>query len=182
MSRIEKLKVLLARVEQRRAEPRLIAVSNAGALPSANTNVAAARALELAPTARSRPEEPRASTPAPLQEAFAPTAPSSIPPPPPSTRSSSLPPMTRTPLPPPPSAAHSSSNSSVPPASNEPLSRANTEVLPAAQVPAAPTRIAPTPVTSTEPAVVATSAARIEAPKTFGELLERSLALRPKSG
>jgi hypothetical protein len=174
MSRIEKLKVLLARVEQRRAEPRLVAVSNASALPSANTNVAGARPLELAPSVRA----------APAQEPIAPTAPSSIPPPP-STRSSSLPPMTRTPLPPPPSTAASSS---VPPAhSSEPLSRAHTEVLPATQLPAAPppttpTRIAPTPVTAAEPAVFATSAARVEAPRTFGELLERSLALRPKSG
>jgi hypothetical protein len=180
MSKLDKLKVLLARVEQRRTEPRLVAVSNASALASANTNVAAqatAQAkiatLELAP-------KPAL---APIEEAFAPSAPSSIPPPPPvgerPSRQSSLPPVTSalsTVQPP---------SSTVPPsmlpapqlAPPEPIGRASTEVLPATAIPIVPS--APAPFDS---AVRVTSPARIDAPKTFGELLEQSLALRPKSG
>ncbi|MDB4986827.1 MAG: hypothetical protein JWN04_2005 [Myxococcaceae bacterium] len=188
MSRIEKLKVLLARVEQRRAEPRLVAVSNASALASANSNLApAARGrepqLELA-TPVSRAPEGAARAPArpTIEQAIAPLAPSSIPPPPtdlngldserPAARSSSLPPLPRTPIPPPPS-------STVPPAvaASEAHGRAPTEVLPSA-----PLRIAPAPAAPFDSAVRATSAPRVEAPKTFGELLEQSLALRPKSG
>ena len=175
MSKLDKLKVLLARVEQRRTEPRLVAVSNAGGLASANTNVAAqatAQAkiatLELAPK----------PTLTPMEEAIAPSAPSSIPPPPPS-RQSSLPPVASalsTAQPP---------SSTVPPsmlpapqfAPPESLGRATTEVLPATAIPIVPS--APAPFDS---AVRVTSPARIDAPKTFGELLEQSLALRPKSG
>ncbi|MDB4972497.1 MAG: hypothetical protein JWN48_838 [Myxococcaceae bacterium] len=184
MSRIEKLKGLLARVEQRRAEPRLVAVSNA-AQPSANTNVAAARArespLELAPRPALQPSE----------QAIAPNAPSSIPPPPvaapadraglgserPAARSSSIPPLGRTPLPPPPS-------STVPPSLATPaFAPAPSEQRPAGELqPAQPVRISPLPVTASDSAVRVTSTPRIEAPKSFGELLEQSLALRPKSG
>ena len=174
MSQIDKLKVLLARVEQRRAEPRLVAVSNAATQPSANTNVAslasapAAAASPRAPQLELAPKQPARS----VEEAIA-SAPSSIPPPPAAARPPSLPPLGRTPFPPPPS-------STVPPPvqqAAEPLARTPTEVLPPV-----PLRIAPNPPAQLEPVVRATSPSRIEAPKTFGELLEQSLALRPKAG
>jgi len=149
MSRIEKLKVLLARVEQRRAEPRLVAVSSAGGQVSANTNVE--------PT---RTREPQLELAKPLPPVAQP--PSSIPPPSAaaSISTSSLPPVARTQAP----------SSTVPP------------VAPGEAQPTGPQRIAPQPVVPFDSAVRTTSAARIQAPKTFGELLEQSLALRPKSG
>jgi hypothetical protein len=199
MSRIDKLRGLLARVEQRRAEPRLVAVSGHGA-SSANTNVApVARTreapLELAPKVAVSRE---ASAPAPVAApaaaervvAVAP-APSSMPPPPlggPETKlHSSLPPPARTPAPADASQTGAPS-STIPPAANAPpaalsgaahdaQARSTTEILPAV-----PTRIAPSPALPFDSAVRVTTQPRIETAKTFGELLEQSLALRPKSG
>ena len=194
MSRIEKLKSLLARVEQRRAEPRLVAVSGGHALSSANTNRAtqsqpSLRAretpLELAPKPATTPAlaPPAMAPPAqPIEEAFAPSTPSSIPPPsiheaetklrsslPPPSRASQGPSSTVPPsaLPPPPQAA----------SLDRPAARSTTEVLPAA-----PSRIAPSPPLPFDSAVRVTSSPRLDVAKTFGELLEQSLALRPKSG
>jgi len=168
-SQVSKLNTLLARVQQRRNEPRLVAVG-VSAQTSANTNLATP-GLELAKPIPEAPKRP------PIEEVIAPTAPSSIPPP-----ASSMPPpaapMLRTPLP-----ASRPSTSTVPPAGPEHLGRAATEVLPAAELgPAAPLRVAPSPALPFESAVRVTSSPRVDAPKSFGELLELSLALRPKSG
>jgi hypothetical protein len=170
-ARVQKLHTLLARVQQRRNEPRLVPVG-VSAQASANTNLSS-RALELA---KPIPEQP---TLPPIEEVIAPTTPSSVPPP-----ASSIPPVLpplpamRTPLPP-----SKPSTSTVPPASHEQLGRATTEVLPAAApTPATPVRVAPSPVLPFDSAVRVTSSPRMDAPKSFGELLEQSLALRPKSG
>ena len=185
MSRVEKLKSLLARVEQRRAEPRLVAVSGGHAVSSANTNLVTSSQpslrpqtpLELAPRPAATPAQ---APPAPtaLEEAFASSAPSSIPPPSiyeaETRQRSSLPPPTLPPLGP---------SSTVPPsglqvaAAERPAARSATEVLPAA-----PSRIGPSPALPFDSAVRVTSSPRLDVPKTFGELLEQSLALRPKSG
>lgn len=174
-SQVSKLNTLLARVQQRRNEPRLVAVG-VSAQTSANTNLvglsAQAPALELA---KPLPQAPRLP---PIEEVIAPTAPSSIPPP----ASHLATPILRTP---PPASKPSTSTvpPGIPPASQEHLGRAQTEVLPAAELgPAAPLRVAPSPVLPFESAVRVTSSPRIDAAKSFGELLELSLALRPKSG
>jgi hypothetical protein len=172
-ARVQKLQTLLARVQQRRNEPRLVPVG-VSAQASANTNLSSP-ALELA---KPIPEQP---TLPPIEEVIAPTAPSSIPPPassiPPPPALPPLPAM-RTSLPP-----SKPSTSTVPPASHEHLGRATTEVLPAAEpAPATPLRVAPSPVLPFDSAVRVTSSPRIDAPRSFGELLEQSLALRPKSG
>jgi hypothetical protein len=191
MSRIEKLRSLLARVEQRRAEPRLVAVSGGHALSSANTNLATPAQpslrrdtpLELAP--RPTPTLAPSPTPSSLEEAFAPSAPSSIPPPPPSLHEPED--WLRSSLPPPPTLPPQGPSSTVPPAAlppgpqtlpaERPAARSATEVLPAA-----PSRIAPSPALPFDSAVRVTSSPRLDVPKTFGELLDLSLALRPKSG
>jgi hypothetical protein len=160
-ARVHKLNALLTRVQQRRHEPRWVSLG-VGA-PSANTNLAPP-ALELA--------KPAAS----IEEAIAPSAPSSIPP---AAAPSSIPPpaapLARTPPPPKPS------TSTVPP--SEHVARAPTEVLPVAEPsPAAPVRVGASPAVPFDSAVRVTSSPRIEAAKSFGELLELSLALRPKAG
>lgn len=176
MSRVEKLKALLAKVEQRRTEPRLVAVSGGNAISSANTNVGApavARrepALELAPRPAPVPAQPELPS---FEDVLAPP-PSSIPPPAPSVHEAET--KVRSSLPPPNTAARAPQatgpSSTVPPAA-----RSTTEVLPAA-----PSRIAPSPALPFDSAVVVTSSPRLDTPKSFGELLEQSLALRPKSG
>jgi hypothetical protein len=67
----------------------------------------------------------------------------------------------------------------VPPAAapSEAPGRSSTEGLPAA-----PMRIAPSPALPFDAAVRVVSSPRLDTPKTFGELLEQSLALRPKTG
>lgn len=194
MSRIDKLKTLLARVEQRRAEPRLVAVSGGHAVSSANTNVAAqaARLREAPLEAAARPAAAPTVSRELDEESF--TLPSSMPPPAmpardvaklgtstnrtheEQLRASSLPPPARTPLPPP------APSSTVPPSAQpahltDAQARSSTEVLPAV-----PTRIAPAPALPFDSAVKVTSSPRLDTVKTFGELLEQSLALRPKSG
>ncbi len=164
-TQVQKLQTLLARVQSRRHEPRLVAVGVAA--PSANQNLATPT-LELA--------KPLAS----IEDAIAPKIPSSLPPPrvpssipPPS----SVPPaVSRSPMPAKPS------TSTVPP-SQTVLGRANTEVLPAVEPPAAAAvRVASSPALPFDSAVRVASSPRIEAPKSFGDLLELSLALRPKTG
>jgi hypothetical protein len=168
--RIAKLNQLLARVEQRRQEPRLLSVAGLARDPAArseNTNVAA-----KAPAVRAVPAE----APDSFDEAFADlTGPSSMPPPAPAApvaaaavhvpseerASSSLPP------PAPVAAALGTS---------EPPQRSATEVLPAVQA-----RIPPSPALPFDSAVRVTSSPRIDAARSFGELLELSLSLRPKS-
>ena len=231
MSRIEKLKSLLARVEQRRTEPRLVAVSGGHGQSSANTNLATPAQsrrdtpLELAPKAPT----PALAPPPPffarapegalrpsIEEAFSPSAPSSIPPPsiheaetklrsslPPPTRSigpsSTVPPSAQPPVAPAsadlrsraeepraadlrsraeePRASDLRSRAEEPRASTHPAARSTTDVQPAV-----PSRIAPSPPLPFDSAVRVTSSPRPEPPKTFGDLLEQSLALRPKSG
>jgi len=182
MSRTDKLNALLARVQQRRAEPRLVAVSGGHALSSANTNLASPAArlreapVELSPKPALAPAARRELD----DETF--TLPSSMPPPAMPAREaaaklgSSLPPPPRTSLPPP------APSSTVPPSSQpahltDAQARSHTEVL--APV---PTRIAPASALPFDSAVKVTSSPRLETVKTFGELLEQSLALRPKSG
>ncbi|MEY4514175.1 MAG: hypothetical protein RLZZ450_6297 [Pseudomonadota bacterium] len=181
MSRVEKLKALLAKVERRRAEPRLVAVSGGHSLSSANTNLAApAVAKREAPLELARPPAPVQAQPESLSlESLAPP-PSSIPPPSVHEAETKL----RSSLPPPHTALRAplaaGPSSTVPPAATpieRPAARSTTEVLPAA-----PTRIAPSPALPFDSAVVVTSSPRLDTPKTFGELLEQSLALRPKSG
>jgi hypothetical protein len=189
MSRVEKLKALLAKVEQRRAEPRLVAVAGGAALSTANTNVASRRE---APLELARPPAPVAAAPEPLsfEDSLAP--PSSIPPPSVHEAETKL----RSSLPPPNVAARAPQttgpSSTVPPAAparprsdeapastpaERPAARSSTEVLPAT-----PSRIVPSPALPFESAVAVTSSPRVDSPKSFGELLEQSLALRPKSG
>jgi len=182
MSRVEKLKALLAKVERRRAEPRLVAV--AGHAVSANTNVAAPAVakqvapLELAPRPAPAPVPAYAEPPS-FEDALSPP-PSSIPPP--SVHEADT--KVRSSLPPPNTAARvpqvAGPSSTVPPAATpaeRPAARSTTDVLPPA-----PSRIAPSPVLPFDSAVLVTSSPRLDTPKTFGELLEQSLALRPKSG
>jgi hypothetical protein len=161
-TQVQKLNALLTRVQQRRQEPRLVPVR--GAATSANTNLAAPT-LELA-----KPIE----TPKPrIEEVIAARVPSSIPPP--AAASSIPPPSIRTPLPP-----RKPSSSTVPP--SEQLGRAHTEVLPAAEPgPVAGVRVAASPALPFDSAVRVTSSPRVEAAKSFGDLLELSLALRPKT-
>lgn len=189
MSRVEKLKALLAKVEQRRAEPRLVAV--AGHAVSANTNVAAPAAakqaapLELAPRPAPAPV-PAHSEPPSFDDVLAPP-PSSIPPP----SVHEAPTKVRSSLPPPNTAATparapqaSGPSSTVPPAATpaeRPAARSTTRST-TDMLPAAPSRIAPSPALPFDSAVLVTSSPRLDTPKTFGELLEQSLALRPKSG
>ena len=194
MSRVEKLKALLAKVEQRRAEPRLVAVSGGAAVSSANTNLATpAAARREAPLELARPpapaKVPTQPEPPTFEDSLAP--PSSIPPP--SVHEaetklrSSLPPPhvgARVPQAPTPSSpgprADEPRTSTIPPAqrpADRPAARSTTEVLPAT-----PSRIAPSPALPFDSAVLVTSSPRLDTPKTFGELLEQSLALRPKSG
>jgi hypothetical protein len=183
MSRVEKLKALLAKVEQRRAEPRLVAV--AGHAVSANTNVATPAAAKQAAPLELAPRPGPAAVPAHIEppsfeDVLAPP-PSSIPPP----SVHEAPTKVRSSLPPPNTAATrapqaAGPSSTVPPAATpaeRPAARSTTEVLPAA-----PSRIAPSPALPFDSAVLVTSSPRLDTPKTFGELLEQSLALRPKSG
>lgn len=164
-TQLEKLRALLARVEQRRAEPRLVSLPGGRPLESANTNVGAQSALpepELAPRAAPTLLEP------PL------AAPSSMPPPAPGADlPRSTPPAARSEPPPP---RPRTSSSIVPPAEAPAAQpRAATEVLPAA-----PARIPPTPPVPFDSVVRVASSPRLDAPKSFGELLELSLSLRPK--
>ena len=169
-ARVEKLRALLARVERRRAEPPLVSLPAARSVESANTNLGASAA-----------EAPVAAPRTPPTQPSLPPAPSSLPPPssmPPPARDAAL----RSPIPPPPPRSEPPAlrprgpSSTIPPL--EPGSsppRAPTEVLPAA-----PTRIAPSAPLPFDAAVRVASSPRIDTPKTFGELLELSLSLRPK--
>jgi hypothetical protein len=155
--RIAKLEALLARVECRRNEPRLVPLVR-GQLASANTNLTE-RAPPAAPAARIAPSPPT-PVPAPLEAAMSQLAmdsaarrASSLPPPP-----TDAPPRAATPLPP-----------------SVEVARAPTEVLPAA-----PVRIAPLPPAPFDAAVKVVSQPRIDAPRSFGDLLTLSLSLRPK--
>lgn len=198
-SRMEKLKQLLSRVEQRRAAPRLTAIAGAntgGAAVEARGPAREPHRPAAEPGAHLREvPPPAAQAPKPmtsLEQALNQEAPSSIPPPPPRgeardiTREqaiveararsegeapvpTSLPPTPEPPELKPP-------NSTVPPVSAEAVARAGTEVLPPV-----PARIAPSPAVPYDSAVQVVSSPRIDAPKSFGELLEQSLALRPRS-
>jgi hypothetical protein len=164
-TQVQKLNALLARVQQRRQEPRLVSVGVS--TPSANTNLAAP-ALGLA--------RPELSAPS-IEEAIAPSTPSSLPP----AAPSSIPPPPAAPSSIPPPSQRKPSSSTVPPSEN--LGRAPTEILPAAEPPAsAGVRVAAAPAQPFDSAVKVTSSPRVEAAKSFGDLLELSLALRPKTG
>lgn len=153
-SQVEKLNVLLARVRERRAEPRLLPVRGGG-LETANTNVAQReRPLEVA----------RAHEPAPAAEP---------------RRSSSIQPAIELDFEGPartePPLTLKTPTSTVPPAAPASEPRASTEVLPPAQA-----RFVPSPAQPFDAAVKVVSSPRVEVPKSFGELLELSLSLRPK--
>jgi hypothetical protein len=158
---IAKLEALLERVQRRRAEPRLLSVSSVRAIESANTNL-------------ERPPPTIAARPTPMPVAMPPvdvaqleprtSRASSLPPPPPRTGSST-----------PPRQTEITGRSLTPPGATETTGRAPTEVLPAA-----PVRIAPAAPAPFDAAVRVASPPRIDTPKTFGELLELSLSLRPK--
>lgn len=172
-ARIQKLNALLARVREKRGEPRLLRIPGAGAQESANTNITEREGPMLVSTS---------AAPPPALRSEAPRAPAAVEPPPPRPTSSIQPaalleseaPEAKTE----PPLQLKTPSSTVPPAAMpavEPTARASTEVLPAA-----PVRVAPAPAVPFDSAVKVVSSPRIEAPKTFGELLELSLSLRPK--
>jgi hypothetical protein len=182
-NRVEKLNSLLQRVQQRRAEPRLVAVSGGNPISSANTNLQqreAPRALEVAPRPAANLLEALGSeltldsTPPPVPAAAAVATPVERRPAPPAPAApDTQPPAARSE----PPAQLKTPTSTVPPpvTAADALQRATTEVLPPT-----PLRVAPSPPVPFDAAVKVVSSPRIEQPKTFGELLEQSLALRPK--
>jgi hypothetical protein len=153
-AQVDKLNVLLARVRERRAEPRLLPVRGANALETANTNLAQ----------RDRPLVEVARVPEPTQPE--PRRTSSIQP---AIELDFEAPRTEPPL------ALKTPTSTVPPAAAPPAERATTEVLPPTQA-----RFVPSPAQPFDAAVKVVSSPRVEVPKSFGELLELSLSLRPK--
>ena len=169
-AQIDKLNTLLSRVRERRAEARLVQLPGASTLSSANTNLAQP---QRPPLSEARP----GSAAEPQPEAGAP-----------SRRTSSIQPAI--------SDADAAAQRSEPPVQlKTPTSTVPPPSMPtepasmpdaAAQrgsveaAPPAPQRIAPSSALPFDAAVKVVSAPRIEAPKTFGELLELSLALRPK--
>lgn len=161
---IAKLEALLERVQRRKAEPRLLSVSSVRALESANTNLE-----RPPPTIAARPTPmPMAMPPVEVAQLEPRTSrASSLPPPPPRSGSSTPPRQAEV--------AGRTPSSPTPPSATDAAGRAPTEVLPAA-----PIRIAPAPPAPFDAAVRVASPPRIDAPKTFGELLELSLSLRPK--
>lgn len=182
---INKLHALLERVQQRRAEPRLVALPGASALASANTNLAyedMARGSEVAPPGSARPTSPPGT---PLEEEVARYATSS------DSRdlegrrsTSSIQPAVSLDTQAPaarsePPAQLKTPTSTVPPPNHPSASdappRTSTELLPPT-----PARVVPAPALPFDAAVKVVSSPRIELPKTFGELLDASLSLRPK--
>ena len=169
-ARIEKLNTLLSRVRERRAEARLVQLPGASALTSANTNLAEpdrpllseaprpASSTDAQPEAAASPRRTSSIQPA-VTEADA-VAQRSEPPVHLKTPTSTVPPPS---LPAEPASAHDAAQ------------RPSVEVIPPA-----PQRIAPSSALPFDAAVKVVSSPRIEAPKTFGDLLEQSLALRPK--
>lgn len=156
---IAKLEALLERVQRRRAEPRLVNLANVRA-ESANTNVTVRAPQARTPVPVAMPPVELATAPLepPVRRA------SSLPPPPPRP-GSSVPPRAEVGVRPP----------GGPPTPADVQARAPTEVLPVT-----PVRIAPAPPVPFEAAVRVASPPRIDAPKTFGELLALSLSLRPR--
>jgi len=163
-AKVQKLRALLERVERRRKEPRLVSVTGGAQVASANTNETL-RTLEVVPA-----QAPLLAPPSSLPP------PSSMPPPALPALDATL----RSPPPPPPSSmpppARRTPSSTLPPEVVPASPRAPTEVLPAAQA-----RIAPASPVPFDSAVRVATPPRIDAPKTFGELLEQSLALRPRA-
>lgn len=225
-SRLEKLKTLLARVEERKNQPRLRAVPPA-LQPTAPSNEASfAEPATASRVASLPPERPQKQVPTtPLEDAMAdlsptqglggvptpvPGAPGNLeldafeaPAKPAAARSVSTLPqpvaratqVTAPPAPPSDAFARDPFASSLPPASAAADASSARENIPTPvpgaepSVPVAPeaepvalseasARIAPEPASAKGPIVTAVSPARVEAPKTFGELLERTLALR----
>lgn len=163
--RIAKLEALLARVEQRRGEPRLVPIRRGSQLEPAAANNNLVERVQTQPPRRPEPASTPLPTPvpAPLEAAMSQLAMDSA-----ARRASSLPP--------PPGAGDLARHVStpVPPPTIESL-RAPTEVLPAA-----PVRIAPLPPAPFDAAVKLVSPVRADAPRSFGDLLTLSLSLRPK--
>lgn len=156
--RIDKLHALLERVRERRAEPRLVAVAGVRPLESANTNLEQREPPRIVESARSlepaRSEPPRLEPPAPR-------------------RTSSVQPAVLLESEPPVAAGELSleaRTSTVPPASESAARAANEPSQ----------RIAPSAALPFDSAVKQASPARVESAKTFGELLELSLSLRPR--
>jgi len=162
--RIAKLEALLARVERRRSEPRLVAVTRGAQVESANTNLGAPRQVRPSPS-RPGPTSvpPPTSVAAPLEAAMSQLAMDSA-----TRRASSLPPV-------PPLGEVAQRLATPAPPSIEPSLHTPTEVLPVAHV-----RISPLPPAPFDAAVKVVSSPRSEAPRSFGDLLTLSLSLRPK--
>jgi hypothetical protein len=186
-ARIEKLNLLLARVQQRRAEPRLVSVPGLGGEQSArseNTNLASA----AAPSARIPSEPP---PPTPFDESFAElTGPSSMPPPAHPALAHEAAPLAKihSSIPAAPSELDALGPRSTPGSRAEPRpstvppAHVSEPPLPiTADASVAPVRVAPSPSVPFDSAVRVASSPRIDAAKSFGELLELSLSLRPKA-
>lgn len=189
-ARVDKLNNLLARVQQRRAEPRLFAVrglAESPAEPPENTNVAAsAQAVSAAPSsAAAQPAsaavQPAAAAVQPSAAAVQPASPAA-----PSTPSSpfeeSFADLTASVPPPVLKPAAAAPPEPARPAAQAPVSDAEAPsgVEPARPEELAPVRVAPSPALPFDSAVLVVSQPRNEAVRTFGELLELSLSLRPK--
>jgi DNA polymerase-3 subunit gamma/tau len=233
--RVEKLRALLGRVEERRAQPRLhkVPAQFSPALPS--NQAAVAERVSAAPDLRgpgapvvervSAVPERQAKPPAPtpLEGAIAhlsPAARDAAPTPvpgqlqpssdlvlddldPPMARAKAAPqpavsaptarlsrPVLEPPtkvvskIPPEPAADLFASDPFAPSVPPGPPSSPPTAVVPAAPAVPAPltsptARVAPPEMSASAPVARAVSPARVESPKTFGELVERTLALRP---
>jgi hypothetical protein len=169
-SRIAKLEALLARVERRRAEPRLVPVGNVPGYATANNNIAERPSMaSMAERSQTMPAPRRAGPamsagltggiatpmPAPVEAAITQLALD-----PPARRASSLPP--------PPEGSDSPRHPLTPPPGATPAT------------PLAPVRIEPQPLAPLDSAVKVVSAARVDTPRTFGDLLSLSLSLRPR--
>jgi hypothetical protein len=191
--RLEKLKGLLNRVQERRGQPRLSAVAPVPKTQDAEANGAALLESAEVPTAAHeispvlRPEPPAKPVEVEREDvqrlAHAPTL-GNVPPA-----------VAKAPEPAAPPAVAKAAEPSAPPpvvpaeAKAPVVEEALPEVEPAAEVArveeapltAPSARVEPLPMASSKPVVRAVSAPVVETPKTFGDLLELSLSLRPRA-
>ncbi len=186
-ARVEQLKGLLARVQERRAAPRLrvepgaqAAARSATSGPEAPSSAdAASRAvahtmLDLRQVPVSMPEPAQAVAPLVLEDMPSRLEPASRKSESPSTTASTVADLPVAPPPPSPvPVARELEPETLPPVAL---------AEPAAEVPlTAPTARVEAPLLArSEPVVRVVSSPRIEAPKNFGDLLEASLSLRPR--
>jgi hypothetical protein len=190
-ARIQKLKSLLSRVQERRAEPRTAVRRGAIAavLDPALQGSAPQAQQELRVVPPPAPAQPRVER-SELPEALAPSSA------PPGNRGSeqsrsaptvedlpALPPLDALPATPQP-LTQSLEPAPIPaaPAARkpEPLPVVQPAPEPEPVVSAASARVEPSAPRAAEPVARAVSAPRVEAPRSFGDLLELSLSLRPR--